>query len=122
MSVAEKWQGEMEAWQRRRLDDLEVVYIWADGIYVKAGLEKERAVVLVVMAALGDGTKVVVSVRSGYRESTQSWSEVLKDLEKRGMNKFFRRRDEFLSSFCSFQNASEGLCASSRDPSLNNHF
>ena len=76
----------MEAWQSRRLDDLEVVYLWADGVYIKAGLEKEKAVILVVIAALNDGTKVVVSVSSGYRESTQSWSEVLRDLKERGMN------------------------------------
>ncbi len=84
--LKEKWQGEMEAWQSRRLDDLEVVYLWADGVYIKAGLEKEKAVILVVIAALSDGTKVVVSVSSGYRESTQSWSEVLRDLKERGMN------------------------------------
>ena len=69
-----------------RLDDLEVVYLWADGVYIKAGLEKEKAVILVVIAALSDGTKVVVSVSSGYRESTQSWSEVLRYLKERGMN------------------------------------
>ena len=51
------------------LDDLEVVYMWVDGVYVKAGLEKEKAAVLVVMAALSDGSKVVVSAVPGYRES-----------------------------------------------------
>ena len=65
------------------------MYLWADGVYIKAGLEKEKAVILVVIAALSDGTKVVVSVSSGYRESTQSWSEVLRDLKERGMNPFF---------------------------------
>jgi putative transposase len=83
--LKEKWQGEWEAWQSRPLDDLEVVYLWADGLYVKAGLEKEKAVLLVVIAALSDGRKVVVSVSSGYRESTESWSEVLRDLKRRGM-------------------------------------
>ena len=63
--LKQKWQGEMEAWQSRRL-------------------EKEKAVILVVIAALSDGTKVVVSVSSGYRESTQSWSEVLGYLKERG--------------------------------------
>ena len=84
--LKQKWQGEMEAWKSRRLDDLEVVSLWADGVYIKAGLEKEKAVILVVIAALSDGTKVVVSVSSGYRESTQSWSEVLRYLKERGMN------------------------------------
>ena len=68
-------QGEWAGWQSRPLEELEVVYLWADGIYVKAGLEKEKAVLLVVLAALSDGSKVVVSVTSGYRESTESWSE-----------------------------------------------
>ena len=81
----EKWQAEWEVWQSRPLDDLEVVYLWVDGVYVKAGLEKEKAVLLVVLAALSDGGKAVVSVTSGYRESTQSWSEVLRDLKQRGM-------------------------------------
>ena len=83
--LKEKWQAEWEVWQSRPLDDLEVVYLWVDGVYVKAGLEKEKAVLLVVLAALSDGSKAVVSVTSGYRESTQSWSEVLRDLKQRGM-------------------------------------
>ncbi len=83
--LKEKWQAEWEVWRSRPLDDLEVVYLWVDGVCVKAGLEKEKAVLLVVLAALSDGSKVVVSVTSGYRESTQSWSEVLRDLKQRGM-------------------------------------
>ena len=83
--LKEKWQGEWEGWQSRPLEDLQVVYLWCDGVYIKAGLEKEKAVVLVVLAALSDGSKVVVSVSTGYRESTQSWSEVLRDLKRRGM-------------------------------------
>ena len=84
--LKQKWQGEMEAWQSRPLDELEVVYLWADGVYIKAGLEKEKAVILVVIAALSDGSKAILSVSSGYRESIQSWSEVLRDLKARGMN------------------------------------
>ena len=53
---------------------------------VKAGLEKEKAAVLVVMAALSDGSKVVVSTVPGYRESTESWSEVLRDIKRRGLS------------------------------------
>ena len=68
------------------LDDLEVVYMWVDGVYVKAGLEKEKAAVLVVMAALSDGSKVVVSAVPGYRESTENWSEVLRDIKRRGLS------------------------------------
>jgi transposase-like protein len=83
--LKEKWQGESEAWAGRPLDDLDVVYLWVDGIYIKAGLEKEKAAVLVVLAALSDGTKSVVSLTPGHRESTESWSAVLRDLRARGM-------------------------------------
>jgi len=79
------WQAEYDTWKRRRLDDLEPVYVWADGIYVKAGLEKDKAAMLVVIAALRDGRKVVLAVESGYRESTESWATLLRDLKARGL-------------------------------------
>lgn len=84
--LKEKWQSDWEVWNNRPLDDLEVVYLWADGVYVKAGLEKEKAVVLVVLAALSDGTKQFVAIGTGYRESTESWAGLLRDLKRRGMN------------------------------------
>jgi transposase-like protein len=63
-----------------------VVYLWADSIYVKAGLEKEKAAVLVVIGALRDGTKAVLALESGHRESAESWAAVLRDLKRRGLN------------------------------------
>ena len=81
-----KWNDELAQWRNRPLDDLEVVYMWVDGVYVKAGFEKEKAAVLVVMAALSDGSKVVVSAVPGYRESTENWSEVLRDIKRRGLS------------------------------------
>ncbi len=84
--LKDKWNAELAEWRARPLDDLEVVYMWVDGVYVKAGLEREKAAILVVMAALSDGRKVVVSAVPGYRESTRSWSEVLRDLRDRGLN------------------------------------
>ena len=83
--LKEKWHAELAEWRQRPLDDLEVVYMWVDGVYVKAGLEKEKAAILVVLAALSDGSKVVVTARPGYRESTESWSEVLRGLKERGL-------------------------------------
>ena len=59
--------------------------MWADGIYVKAGLERDKAALLVVLGAMRDGTKEVLALRSGYRESVESWSEVLRDLKARGI-------------------------------------
>ncbi len=80
-----KWVVEYEAWQKRSLKGLEPVYVWADGVYVKAGLEKEKAALLVVMAALSDGRKVVLAVESGYRESKESWVEIMRGLKSRGL-------------------------------------
>jgi len=59
-----KWQAELDTWRQRRLDGLELVYLWVDGIYVKAGLEKEKAALLVAIGGLSDGRKVVLSVVS----------------------------------------------------------
>jgi transposase-like protein len=56
-----------------------------DGIYVKAGLEKDKAALLVAIAGLRDGRKVVVAVESGARESTETWSAILRDLKQRGL-------------------------------------
>jgi transposase-like protein len=83
--LKERWQAEWEAWRTRRLDELRVVYLWVDGVYVKAGLERERAALLIAVAGLVDGRKEVVAVVSGYRESVESWSAVLRDLRERGM-------------------------------------
>ncbi len=79
------WQGEYELWKTRSVAELEVVYLWVDGVYVKAGLEKEKAAMLVVLAALRDGQKVILAVESGYRESTESWAAILRDLKARGL-------------------------------------
>jgi transposase-like protein len=84
--LKEQWQAEWEEWKKRSLNGLEVVFLWVDGIYVKAGLEKEKAALLVVIGGLSDGRKVVLAVEPGYRESTESWSGVLRDLKERGMN------------------------------------
>ena len=80
-----KWQLEYEQWKKRDLSALEVVYIWADGIYVKAGLEKDKAALLVIIGGLSNREKVVLACESGYRESKESWSEVLRDLKSRGL-------------------------------------
>lgn len=83
--LKEKWHAGWEEWSSRRLDNLEVVYLWVDGAYVKAGFEKEKAAALTVMAALRDGRKMIVAVKAGYRESKDAWAEVLRDLRQRGM-------------------------------------
>ena len=84
--LKERWQAEWRQWKRRGLGELEVVYLWVDGVYVKAGLEKEKSALLVAIGGLSDGRKVVLAVEPGYRESTGSWSDLLRDLKERGMN------------------------------------
>jgi putative transposase len=83
--LTEDWQRDYARWRRADLTPLEPVYVWADGIYVKAGLESTKAALLVLIAALADGTKVVLAVESGHRESTESWAEILRDLTTRGL-------------------------------------
>jgi transposase-like protein len=80
-----KWEIEHEAWSRRDLSHLEVVYLWADGLYVKAGIGKDKAALLVVMGALRDGRKELLALESGYRESKASWAGVLRSLKERGL-------------------------------------
>lgn len=80
-----KWQLEFEQWKSQRLDQLDVVYAWADGLYVKAGLEDTKAALLVIVGALRDGRKVVLAVESGQRESKDSWARVLRGLRDRGL-------------------------------------
>jgi transposase-like protein len=80
-----KWQLEYEKWKREDLSSFGVVYQWADGIYVKAGLEKDKAALLVMIGALTNGKKVFLACDSGYRESKESWSGVLRNLKDRGL-------------------------------------
>jgi putative transposase len=80
-----QWQLEYAPWQRRRLDALEVVYVWADGLYVKAGLADSQAALLVRIGALPNGHKVVLAVERGQRESKESGGAVLRDLRGRGL-------------------------------------
>lgn len=84
--LKEKWQGEWMQWRKRSLADVELVYMWVDGVYVKAGLEKSKAALLVAIGGLSDGTKVVLTIEPGYRESAESWSEILRDMKERGLN------------------------------------
>lgn len=80
-----RWQEEYQSWREQQIEE-EAVYLWADGIYVKAGLEQEKAALLTVVVGFRDGTKRVVALEGGYRESTESWAAVLRGLQARGMN------------------------------------
>jgi len=80
-----KWENEYEAWRNQDLDGEQIVYLWADGLYVKAGIGRDKAALLVVVGARADGTKKILAVESGYRESRRSWANLLRSLKKRGL-------------------------------------
>ncbi len=81
-----KFKQEYEDWTRSSLANLPIVYVWVDGIYIKAGLGDERACLLVVMGADVSGKKHLLAIEEGFRESKESWSGVLRNLTARGMN------------------------------------
>lgn len=83
--LKDRWLEEYRSWRQEPIEG-ELVYLWADGIYVKAGLEKEKAALLVVVGAFADGAKRVIAVESGWRESKESWLDVLRGLTRRGMD------------------------------------
>ena len=84
--LKEKWQGEYEQWKQTMFEEEDWAYFWADGIYVKAGIGKEKAALLVVIGVQEDGTKRFLALEPGYRESKESWALVLRQLKARGMN------------------------------------
>jgi transposase-like protein len=83
--LKERWGEEYEAWRRRPLWEHQYAYVWADGIYLGAGLEKEKTALLCVLGAREDGEKELLDMEPGYRESTESWASVLRDLRSRGL-------------------------------------
>lgn len=80
------WEAECREWQERDLTMKRYVYWWIDGIHFRVRLGGDNVCVLVIMGALEDGTKELVAVRDGYRESKESWLEVLRELESRGLS------------------------------------
>jgi transposase-like protein len=83
--LKQKWQGEYERWKSTAVEEKEWAYFWADGIYVKAGIGKEKAALLVVIGVQEDGTKRFLALEPGYRESKESWALVLRQLKARGV-------------------------------------
>jgi len=79
------WQAEHERWQARSLAAVDYVYLWADGVHFNVRLEEDRLCCLVLVGVRLDGTKELVAVKDGYREDTQSWLDLLRDLKQRGM-------------------------------------
>ena len=79
------WWDELEAWQKRDLSARRYVYFWVDGIYFSPRMAHDKQCVLVIIAADALGNKDIVGLMDGYRESAQSWKELLLDLKRRGL-------------------------------------
>ena len=82
------WEDEWKDWSHRDLSDKEYVYVWADGIYFNIRLADEankKQCILVLMGATADGHKELIGIDDGYRESEQSWLELLRGLQVRGL-------------------------------------
>ena len=82
------WEREWKDWEQRSLSDRRYVYLWADGVYFNVRLEdsaNKRQCILVLMGATKEGKKELIAIADGYRESEQSWTELLLDLKNRGL-------------------------------------
>ena len=80
------WQDEYQTWSKRSLKDRQYVYVWADGVHFNIRLgEKDRLCILVLLGATADGTKELIAIQEGYRESEQSWKTLLLDCRERGL-------------------------------------
>jgi putative transposase len=80
-----QWQAEQRAFAQHRLDDRDFVYVWADGVHFNVRLDEDRLCCLVIVGVRVDGTKELVAIADGYRESTESWADLMRDLKRRGM-------------------------------------
>ena len=79
------WEDEFAAWNKRSLAGKRYVYVWADGVHFNIRLEGGRQCILVLMGATAEGKKELIAVADGYRESEQSWKELLLDVKARGL-------------------------------------
>jgi len=80
-----QWQDEANAFAQRDLSQVDYVYLWVDGIHLKVRLEQEKLCLLVMLGVRADGRKELVALTDGYRESTESWADLLRDCRRRGM-------------------------------------
>jgi transposase-like protein len=83
--LTETWKTEQRAFAARDLSGVDYVYCWADGIHVNIRLEEHKLCLLVLIGVRADGRKELVALADGYRESTESWADLLRDAARRGM-------------------------------------
>ena len=83
--LTSQWQDEAKTFQGRDLSSTDYVYLWVDGIHLKVRLEQDKLCLLVMIGVRSDGRKELVALTDGYRESTQSWADLLRGCRRRGM-------------------------------------
>jgi transposase-like protein len=83
--LTEQWKAEQRAFARRDLSGADYVYVWADGIHVNIRLEEHKLCLLVMIGVRADGRKELIALADGYRESAESWADLLRDCARRGM-------------------------------------
>jgi len=83
--LTEIWKAEQRTFSARDLSTVDYVYLWADGIHVNIRLEEHKLCLLVIIGVRADGRKELVALADGYRESTESWADLLRDAARRGM-------------------------------------
>ncbi|HEX9639696.1 MAG TPA: IS256 family transposase [Candidatus Krumholzibacteria bacterium] len=83
--LTDEWQQEYQQFRHRDLSDRDYLYVWVDGIHFNVRLEEERLCTLVMIGARPDGKKELIALEDGYRESKESWADMLRDLTRRGM-------------------------------------
>jgi putative transposase len=83
--LTKQWGDDYHAWCIRDLSQVDYVYVWADGIHVNVRLDEDKLCLLVIVGVRVDGTKELVALADGYRESTGSWADLLRDAARHGM-------------------------------------
>ena len=83
--LTETWKAEQRAFADRDLSGVDYVYLWVDGIHVNIRLEEHKLCLLVMIGVRADGRKELVALADGYRESVESWADLLRDCARRGM-------------------------------------
>ena len=83
--LTETWKAEQRAFAERDLSGVDYVYLWADGIHVNIRLEEHKLCLLVMIGVRADGRKELIALADGYRESAESWADLLRDCARRGM-------------------------------------
>jgi transposase-like protein len=83
--LMEQWQDEQRAFAKRDPSAVDYVYVWADGIHVNIRLEEHKLCLLVLIGVRADGSKELITLADGYRQSVESWADLLRDAKRRGM-------------------------------------